>query len=290
MFADVASSATRIIQEIYDINKATSSNIYDTKEYSNGTLVKAAEFTFGGVYKTSNSMIFSYDYSAHRVRFHQDNSMKNSFVDSTGYWQILPHPEIKGTSRVFFVNKITLPSWMPPGIVWRFMKSEIQNRINLVKTQAEILKHEMPGTLVELKNLVQEKISTISETVSETRMRAELSAYDAMATAFRHGLTQIRTLGSIAKWGFVKPAIADIPAVPLPASPPVPSLDSLVFQTDSALPIAKLSVFKVVRIALKRRFLVPLRPIGRGLRRSLRSLKISILTRFRGDGGYDGAM
>ena len=114
-----------------------------------------------------------YQPQLHSMTWTLDYSRKSDFDDSCGYWYVVPHPENKEWTRVYYSVEVSMYSWVPKFVVDFMSKQALTDATGWVKKQSE-LQYAKSGS--SSKVLSDEATTTTTTTASEaTTNRSPLS-------------------------------------------------------------------------------------------------------------------
>jgi hypothetical protein len=68
-----------------------------------------------------------------------DYRYSSDFEDSTGHWQVLPHPTKEGWSRVLYSTELQLTPWIPEFVITMLTKTALVESTAWVKLESEKL-------------------------------------------------------------------------------------------------------------------------------------------------------
>lgn len=79
-----------------------------------------------------------YQPALHSMTWTLDYARKSDFDDSCGYWYVVPHPDNKEWSRVYYSVQVSMFSWVPQFVVDFMSQQALTDATGWVKKQSEL--------------------------------------------------------------------------------------------------------------------------------------------------------
>eukprot|EP01035_Chromulina_nebulosa_P018733 gene18733-24497_t len=120
------------------VPKVKSVKVYRETKYDNGTVNLGAEFTVGISLLTFGYFInLTKEPKYNTVYWVLDYEHTSDFDDNVGHWQVLPHPNKEGWSRVLYSTGVKLYPWIPNFIVTFLTNTALVESTTWVKKESE---------------------------------------------------------------------------------------------------------------------------------------------------------
>eukprot|EP01031_Cornospumella_fuschlensis_P029236 gene29236-35291_t len=113
---------------------------YGPVKFPNGTEQVGAEFNVGLSLLTFNYYLrLTYEPKYFTLTWTLDYQYSSDFDDSTGHWQVMPHPTKSGWSRVLYSTEVKLLPWIPEFVITFLTKTALVEATTWVKKESEAM-------------------------------------------------------------------------------------------------------------------------------------------------------
>lgn len=111
---------------------------YDLVKFDNGTESIGAEFSVGvALFKFNYFLRLTYEPAYYTVTWTLDYQYHSDFDDTTGHWQVMPHPSKSGWTRILYSTEVKLPPWVPEFVINMLTNSALLESTAWVKKESE---------------------------------------------------------------------------------------------------------------------------------------------------------
>jgi len=114
--------------------------LYDEEVFANGTRRTGAYFEVGAsFFSMGYYLLCTYEPKYQTFTWVLDYRYSSDFEDSTGHWQVLPHPTKEDWSRVLYSTELQLTPWIPEFVITMLTKTALVESTAWVKLESEKL-------------------------------------------------------------------------------------------------------------------------------------------------------